>query len=532
MKFYSLEKKIFLLLLALVSLVIINVFGMLEIAKTSYFMSLEREYMAGSHVVDRNVSYLKSPLIGPVEINEIIHSSRSEGVSESLLFGLKTTLQQAKACSNALNLAEEALFYLFGFEEVIAICEQALSANNSIINKTVELQHNPDSKSEYLQSIEQYLPQMERYSSRFNELIPQVRHSLVNAVITFSVVFSIALVLGFFKVLKTIRGNLESLQIDINQIEQQNHLNYIVKVKNNDEIGSVAKSFQKLIEKFKALIQKVSETNLSLAKESDQLKKLALQSNQSVTEQFEMTKQVSAAIEHMTIAINEVANNISQVAKNTGDVDDSANKGQEVVSNSIKKLKDLVAEVSTATTVVKALASSSEQVDQVVDVITQIADQTNLLAINAAIEAARAGEHGKGFAAVSEQVRTLANKTRQSTREISSIIENLKVDAERANSAMLKSQRQALDTMSTAEGAGDMLNDITDLSRKISKNATQVAVTAEEQTAVLQGINNNVVTLGDVAHNAKIIANKTNNAAEVLDRNVVSMSQLVKRFKV
>jgi methyl-accepting chemotaxis protein len=250
-----------------------------------------------------------------------------------------------------------------------------------------------------------------------------------------------------------------------------------------------------------------------------------------VLEQFEMSSQVSTAIEHMTQAIQEVAENITKVAKEVGDVDQSAREGQGVVTTTIDDLNGLGADVSAAAEVVDQLATSGEKVGNVLAVITQIADQTNLLALNAAIEAARAGEHGRGFAVVSDEVRTLANKTQESTQEISAIISDFKTGSEAAVAAMKRSQTKAEETIKNADGAINSLNAIAGLSSQITDHANQVAVAAEEQTQVLEGINQNVSVLASSAEKAKDIAVQTHETSLVVSSNVDSMSDMVSAFK-
>ena len=279
------------------------------------------------------------------------------------------------------------------------------------------------------------------------------------------------------------------------------------------------------------IIRQIITSNAELSLESNTLKKLAETSNISVAEQFEMSEQVSSAIEHMTYAIQEVAENINKVAKEVGDVDESANKGQKIVNMTINDLNRLGSDVSAATNVVDQLATSGEKVGNVLAVIAQIADQTNLLALNAAIEAARAGEHGRGFAVVSDEVRNLANKTQESTQEISVIIADFKSGSEAAVAAMKRSQEQAESTIKNADGAVFSLNSIVNLSSKISDHASQVAVAAEQQTKVLEGINKNVSTLMSSAENAKNISIQTHETSLVVSRSVSSMNDMVSSFK-
>jgi methyl-accepting chemotaxis protein len=245
-----------------------------------------------------------------------------------------------------------------------------------------------------------------------------------------------------------------------------------------------------------------------------------------------MSSEISTAITHMTQAIDDVAGMINQVATDTSQVDNAAIEGQQTLVSTVSALKDLATEISTASKVVDKLATSSEQVTSVLVVITQIAEQTNLLALNAAIEAARAGEHGRGFAVVSDEVRTLATRTQQSTQEISAIIAEFKKDSEAAVTAVSASEHQTKQTIENADAAAQSLQTIGDLSSKIKSHAGQVASAGDAQSKVLQDINANVARLSEAAHESKQTAAQTHQASLVVSQNVSDVSAKVSIFKV
>jgi methyl-accepting chemotaxis protein len=527
---WSVEKKFTVLLINLVLLIIINIIGMVEIAKTGYFTYLEREHFAGVETVKLNIDKL-TQLNDSDDIKNFIDNENANYRKQGITQGLRIAKQQAQYCINAINMAEELLFRLLGFGEAIDICTKALTINDELTLLVHHLKTEIKSRTEFLIEVDIPLKKLNNHSNRFTVLIPEIRKFMKTLIISMTVLLSLILVGAFIYVLKTMQKGLFTLCNDIGEVERENKLNHHVKVNSKDEIGQVGLSFQKLLVKFADIIREILDSNKTLSGESEKLKVLAKQSNITVVKQFEMTTQISEAIKHMTIAIQEVATNINQIATDVDEVNNSAEKGQQVISVTVKELRNLVDEVSAASVVVSELAGSGKQVSKVLGVIVQIAEQTNLLALNAAIEAARAGEHGRGFAVVADEVRTLANRTQKSTQEISNIIGEFEGGSENALLAMQKSRKQAEETMNTSNRAGQTLDAITQLSSQITGHASQVAVAAEEQTQVLENINLNITILGESAEIAKDVAVKTHQAALILGSNVESMSAITNTFR-
>ena len=530
MQNWSIQKKITVLLTGLVMLILTNIIGMLEIAKTGYFTYLEREHLVAVETIKRGINKL-SVQVSKEEIHRIIDNDNSKQSKQGILQGITHSKLQAEYCLDSVNSAEIVLFRILGFGEAIDICSNDIIKNEALIALTKKLKSNSLSIDNYLIEASPIIDKLTFHSERFAILIPEIRAFMVTTIITVSLIFSILLVLAFLLILSQVRISLKRLCRDMEIVENENKLNHSIIINSKDEIGHVGQSFSNLLLKFTSIIGNIQDSNTTLEKESQKLKVQAKQSNDSAEKQFEISEKVSEAIEHMSIAIREVASNINQVATNVDDVNKSAQKGQTGVSTAVDELGNLIEDVSIASNAVDKLAESGEQVARVLDVIVQIADQTNLLALNAAIEAARAGEHGRGFAVVSDEVRTLANRTQQSTKEINQIIENFKTVSEDAVIAMKKSQTQAEETMITANEAGETLHEIVEFSQQITEYANQVAVAAEEQNQVITSINENVSTLGESAKNAKEVAAQTNQAASTLGENVETMNKVVCVFK-
>ncbi len=527
---WCIETKFKVLLISLFVLLVMNIISMIEINKTGYFTFLEREHGIGIETILININKLES-LPEDGEVSPLLNRNSSDFHEQGMRQGVLFAKEQAIACLDAVISVEVLLFRLLGFGEAIDICEADIIANDQMLGKIRELEQGSISRDEFISQIQPPLKKLIYHTERFAILIPEIRAFMTTLIITMTLVLSIGIIIAFVYVLRDVQKSLNLLNSDIKTIESNNDLSYRILVRREDEIGDVGVSFQGLLDKFSNIVSNIISSNTVLDSESKKLKQLAENSNDSVAEQFEMSGQVSTAIEHMTQAIQEVAENITKVAKEVGDVDQSARQGQSVVNTTIGDLKGLGRDVSAAAEVVDQLATSGEKVGNVLAVITQIADQTNLLALNAAIEAARAGEHGRGFAVVSDEVRTLANKTQESTQEIGAIISDFKTGSEAAVAAMKRSQEKAQETIRNADGAVNSLNTIADLSGKINDHASQVAVAAEQQTQVLEGINENVSVLASSAEKAKDIAVQTHETALVVSSNVDSMSDMVSSFK-
>lgn len=253
---------------------------------------------------------------------------------------------------------------------------------------------------------------------------------------------------------------------------------------------------------------------------------------QGVTRQQLETDQIATAINQMTATVQEVARSATDAASAANQADKEANNGKNVVSQTIKSIQTLAENVEQAANVIQKLEGDTTEIGSVLDVIKGIADQTNLLALNAAIEAARAGEQGRGFAVVADEVRTLASRTQQSTEEINKMIEKLQAGAKNAVVVMETGRLQAQNGVEQASKAGESLASITQSVATINDMNTQIAGAAEEQSKVAEEINRNVVNISQVAEET------AHNVGEVADQSAelgnlaAALNAEVARFKV
>lgn len=237
------------------------------------------------------------------------------------------------------------------------------------------------------------------------------------------------------------------------------------------------------------------------------------QTNSGIVQQQSEIEQVATAMNEMTATVHEVATNTGDASSATSEAQDLARKGALIATESITSIMGMVSDAEQAGQVIGILASQTESIGSVLDVIRGIAEQTNLLALNAAIEAARAGEQGRGFAVVADEVRTLASRTHQSTQEIQEMIESLQVEAKKAVDVMMKAQNSAETNMDSIESMAENLAEISGAVQAVNSMNLQIATAAEEQSAVSEEINRNIVNINGVSEQTSAASAETAEAA-------------------
>jgi methyl-accepting chemotaxis protein len=298
-----------------------------------------------------------------------------------------------------------------------------------------------------------------------------------------------------------------------------------------DEIAMLCKAYNRFADKTERMIEDVAGAAGSLSARVDDFATLAEHTNGGINRQHEQTTQVATAMTEMSATVHDVAQNTTQTAQAAKEADTQANAGREVVSSVTGSIDNLAAEVGRAVETVRQVAQDSERIGSVLDVIRGIADQTNLLALNAAIEAARAGEQGRGFAVVADEVRTLAKRTQDSTEEIQEMIESLQSGVKQTVSVMESSQHQAAESVEQASRAHASLAEITRAVDTITQMSSQIATAAEEQSAVAEDINRNIVEITHLADDTAADSSKSYQSSEAMSREVDSLIGLLGQFK-
>ena len=302
--------------------------------------------------------------------------------------------------------------------------------------------------------------------------------------------------------------------------------------KAKDEIGELVTQFNAFVENLREIISQVITASDKVAQAVDEMSTITEQTGQGMQRQQVESEHLVTAIDQMSATVGEVAKHAANAAHTAAQANDEAGKGQQVVLRTIETINTLAEEVEKAATSMQRLQADTQEVGTVMDVIRGIAEQTNLLALNAAIEAARAGEHGRGFAVVADEVRTLASKTQDSTLKIEKTIQQLRAGANKVGEVMLHSRDQAKLSVTQAASTGSSLEAITAMVAAISDMNRQIATATEEQSVVTNEIQLNVNHIRDIAEQSNQGAQRAAGATQGLSELADKLHALVGKFRI
>ncbi|WP_133469807.1 methyl-accepting chemotaxis protein [Paraglaciecola marina] len=330
-----------------------------------------------------------------------------------------------------------------------------------------------------------------------------------------------------------IKGSIVEVVSSLKDIAQgDGDLTVRLNSKNKDEIGDLVNWFNQFMVKLQGVVKDIVDSTLPLSQLAQNLNKLTEDTNQTIFVQQRSASQAKEAVDDMTNSVSAVASSAAEAATAAGDASTAANDGQDVVNNTVMSIQELATNVEETAEVISKLEADSNQVGVVLDVIKGIAEQTNLLALNAAIEAARAGEQGRGFAVVADEVRTLASRTQQSTEQIQSTIEQLQDAARSAVSAMAKGTERATTSVETANTAGASLTVITDTISRITNMNDQIALSTGDQQAVAQTISSNVDEIHQKTEEIATSSKEIGSASGELAQLAKHLEGIATQFKV
>ena len=305
-----------------------------------------------------------------------------------------------------------------------------------------------------------------------------------------------------------------------------------LEVSGRDELGQLATAFNSFADQVHGLVERVLSSTRTLNEATADLNRVMVEAEQGVERQTSESDQVATAMSEMTAAAQEVATNASEASAAADSANGQVCDAQGLVHQATEVIGGLSEQVEEGVRVIEKLGADSRQIDSVLEVIREIADQTNLLALNAAIEAARAGEAGRGFAVVADEVRTLARRTQQSTREIQDMIERLQSGAGNAVSLIGSISERSEATVSETRRVNDALQRIGQAVATITDMNTQIASAAEEQTSVSETINQNVHEIVAITEQTAQGTRTAGNATQRLRDLASEMSDQVSRYRV
>ena len=330
----------------------------------------------------------------------------------------------------------------------------------------------------------------EREDHYFNSLVME---SVIVVVMT---MLAIYLFMGFFQ---SFIIAIEKLKTATAEVAAGN-LGVKVELKNRDQFGEVAESFNEMSKQFSEVLKEVQVVVEQLATSAVQLSHTSEEANEGVQRQQTEVEQMASGMTEMAASAQEVARSAQSTAEATQAAHENASTGSSAIESTVKAIHALSDEFAIATDVVQNLANDSEKIGSVLDVIRSIAEQTNLLALNAAIEAARAGEHGRGFAVVADEVRTLASRTQESTQEIQDMIERLQAGTMEAVSVMQAGQKRTVNTVEETKRESVFLADIINSISEIDDMCRHIASASEQQSSVAETMSQSVEHINQVTH--------------------------------
>jgi methyl-accepting chemotaxis protein len=299
-----------------------------------------------------------------------------------------------------------------------------------------------------------------------------------------------------------------------------------------DEFGAMAQSFNRFVERIHGSIREVASTAGQLGEVAARVVGASNSSMGNSDQQASRTSSVAAAINQLGAAAQEIAQNAALASQHSSEATQLASEGQGVVSQTIKAMNQLSDKISESCTNIETLNDKTANIGQILEVITGISQQTNLLALNAAIEAARAGEAGRGFAVVADEVRNLAHRTQDSAQQVQGMIEELQVGARNAVVNMTESQRQSESSVTIANQAGERLNSVTRRIGEIDGMNQSVATATEEQTAVVESINVDITEINTLNQEGVDNLKSTLDACTHLEHQAARLQHLVGTFRI
>ncbi len=425
--------------------------------------------------------------------------------------------EQAEAYTEMRRLFEN--YYQTGKQMAAAYVAEGPAGGNPMMGKF-------DQAAEALgNSIDNLVSRINMQNAQELKTVTDGSAQLEKLAIISSVILMIGLVMFFllfnFRIIRQINAVKARIQ-DI--AEGDGDLTHRLPIDGKDELAELSTGFNVFTEKLQNMMRDLSDAVTPLDQATTELSKTTHTTSEGMQTQQSQTAQAATAITEMTSTVQEVAQSAASAAETVKSADDSAQQALNIISRNAQSIQDLSTEVNESAAVIQQLEEKTQNIGTVLDVIKGIAEQTNLLALNAAIEAARAGEQGRGFAVVADEVRSLASRTQESTQEIENMIAALQSQANGAVKAMNESQQKSQSSMQLSTEAADSLSHIADAIRQITDMNMQIATASEEQSSVAEEINRNIIAINDVA-------DKVAKDAQTVDTNTQQVAQLTHKIR-
>lgn len=488
------------------------------------------------------------PVLELSNVNQVTLEHITETLNSAASSGEEDMLEEADALLEEMTGVFRQITQLDGeLQKTISTAEKgvsdyytlARSMSLGLINDSLSLsdmKKGSVSMRDKLETVKNHLDSFHDVMlGRFNQSIEEANSSAKKSLyiglgigIVISLIMSAVAVLVGRSIVGDITGITGSL---LNMAQGEGDLTVRLQKNSSDEIGDLTDSFNAFIAKLQAIIAEVGRSSNELLQTSGELSTISGRNKKSISLQLQETTRVAEATSEIAISSQSVAENASDAAGSSRQANEAVVAGKKIVQDSVDAFMGLAKQVENGSITVNLLAKESEQISVVLDVIKQIADQTNLLALNAAIEAARAGEQGRGFAVVADEVRTLAIRTQKATGEIVDSISRLQDGANKAVGVMDKSMEQAKSGVTKTQMANGSLEEIATSVSRINEMNTGIAEAAKQQFIVLEEINRNVGKITDIANETNKDTELNVNASTEMSTRSTHLQQLVSQFK-
>ncbi|ENM3809685.1 methyl-accepting chemotaxis protein [Vibrio cholerae] len=402
------------------------------------------------------------------------------------------------------------------------------------VNMAVQLLHSEEyhrEKAKAMDPIDRLFQELDaRTEQQIHEVAKEMKLDVILADVGLVMSLIIA-IMGYVLVMYKVIAPITRMESVLKRVDGNSDLTIRVDVKSDDEIGQIGCAINKVIDSYRTTISNINQVNHTISSISDTIRSITEENIHKSSQQDQELEMAATAMEEMTSALSSVSQSTNMAEEYAGSAEKEANNSKQVFEKTIREYADLDGEFQKTAEIIQQLATESNNVGNVLDVIKAIAEQTNLLALNAAIEAARAGEQGRGFAVVADEVRSLAQRTQESTGEIETMISMLQEKAEMST----KTIRISADKMQSTRGnmgvANESLVAIQGSAKEIHKLNTSIAAATEEQLTVSDEISSNLSTIKSLSGEMNVAIKQLGPVVVDLQRNVGDLNSAIAHFR-